>query len=106
MHIWKRFFSSKSSKESGSAASGTSRNQSSDPSRCAACGKTFVKSAGGLVFGDAEAMVERIKSRPTYCSACAKHFCLGCAFTASKQKGLNFSCCPDCGSEVPDDYPF
>lgn len=74
--------------------------------RCAACGKTLKKSSSGLFIGRGEEYAERIKSRPTYCSACGKYFCLDCAFKASRAKKVNFHCCPECGGEVPDYYPL
>jgi hypothetical protein len=61
---------------------------------------------GGIVVGPAEAMVRRIESRPTYCASCCAQYCLACVFKASKDRGLTYYCCPDCGNEVPDDYPF
>ena len=71
---------------------------------CSVCDSSFVSSDDGFLIGSGEVVAEQINRRPTFCEACQKGYCLGCAFDASKSRGLNYHCCPGCGAAVPDDW--
>ena len=71
---------------------------------CSTCDTLFNFPSQSIGIGPAEAVVERINRRPTYCYSCRKRYCLGCAFEASEKRGLDFNCCPDCGKQTPDDW--
>ncbi len=70
---------------------------------CSACSKV-TKLSSGLSIGMGPDIAAMLDARPTWCSACQKRFCLGCAYDASKARKLDYNCCPDCGKEVPDDW--
>ena len=72
-----------------------------DRPACSFCNVEF-STADGMLMGSGEDVARIVNRRRTYCSRCRRALCQGCAFEASKERGLPFNCCPSCGDPVPD----
>ena len=101
---WGRLSQSRETVSSPQGMEDLRREAGAGDDQCPYCRKSFATPSGGIVMGDFESMMDRINRKRTFCSTCNKFMCLGCAFAASKKRGLDFNCCPECGAPVPDDY--